>query len=593
MAKKQNVLAKLFSYITYKDKKSVKEFYIPEAEKILEHQDGNIDKDKKDLKHKTEKDRDVRKPASKTENKWRKNTEDEKADKKTISKDYDSNKEYLENRFNFPVNKDFIIREFLIADKFRAFIAYMDGMVDKTVINNFILKPLLITKKITKDDTGCHLDKILIEIIETHQSKKVTSVEDGIYDILSGNTILYVDGCEYYLSNETKGFPSRNVEKPVIEGVITGAQEGFNETLRTNISLIRKIIKNPNLTTEFIKMGKRNQNLCGIIYIEGLVNPAIVNEVKRRIKSIDADFILGDGMLEQFIEDNTFSIIPTILATERPDKTASHIIEGRVAILCEGAPFAKIVPVTISTLIHSPDDAYMRFPFGTLLRWVRLLGMFFATFLPGIYIAITNFHQEMIPTDLLIAIAKAKENVPFPTIVEVILMEASFELIREAGIRIPGIIGNTLGIIGALILGQAAVQANIVSPVLIIVVAITGLGNFSVPNVQFTLGIRLLRFAFILVGALLGFFGITALIMLAGIFFMSLKSFGVPFISPISPRTKRSKDLVLRYPIWQQERRPDAINPLDITRQSKISRKWKYEDPDYSYDREGNDDKGR
>ncbi|MHB8065702.1 MAG: spore germination protein, partial [Ruminiclostridium sp.] len=449
MEKKQNFLIKLFSYITYKDKKTVKEFYIPEVDEISK-QEKSINKQEKNSIPKEKKNRAIlKKPLSISEENDVKNAENNKADDKTISTDITQNINYIKAKFNAPTNKDIVVREFMIADKYKAFITYIDGMVDKTIINNFILRPLLKDENFKNIKEGCQLDYILKSVLETNQIRTLTNPTEAVYEILSGNTLLYADGCNYYISSDTKGFPARAVEKPVVEGVILGAQEAFNETLRTNVTLVRKIIKNPNLTTEFIKLGEKSQLQCAIMYINGLTNPAIIDEVKRRINNIDIDYSQGDGMLEQLIEDNTYSIIPTVLTTERPDRTASHIVEGRVAIIVEGSPFSKIVPVTIYTLIHSTEDAFMRWPFGTLLRCIRLIGIFFATLLPALYVAMTNFHQEMIPTDLLIAIAKAKENVPFPTIVEVLLMEISFELIREAGIRIPGVIGNTLGIIGA------------------------------------------------------------------------------------------------------------------------------------------------
>lgn len=582
MEKQSNFIFTLLSYISYKEKKPRREFTIPTAEKVK--QEKNEEKTSKDEKDGSSEDKSKDTSSAFTSSEICQPSA--KADDTDISTNIDANIAYLKKKFNAPTNIDIVIREFTIAGKYRAFISYLEGMVNSEIINNFILRPILMSEKLPQKDALCQLDFIVSSVLETNQTKTVYHHKEAVFEILSGNTLLYVDGCHYYIANETKGFPARGVEKPQIESVVTGPQEAFNETLRTNVSLVRKIIKNHSLTTEFLNVGYRNQSYYAIMYLNDVANPAIVAEVKRRMQSLDADFISGDGIMEQFIEDNTYSIIPTILTTERPDKTASHIVEGRVAILADGVPFAKIVPVTISAFLHSPEDAFMRFPYGTALRFIRYIGIFFALFLPAFYVAITKFHQEMIPTELLIAIAKAKETVPFPTIVEVMLMEIAFELIREAGIRIPGIIGNTLGIIGALILGQAAVQANIVSPVLIIIVAITGLGNFAVPNFNLAIGIRLIRFAFIIAGSALGFYGITALAMLVSIYFVNMKSFGVPFFAPIAPRTLRSKDLLIRHPVWQQEYRPDYVNALDNTRQPEISRKWIEGDPPYSEDNE-------
>ena len=586
MGKKSSLIKRAFSLLIYQKPKEVKQFYIPEV-------NGNSSKPEKENdnkntnnsnEHKEKKPKGLKKPV--TVNDLQKEEQPD-ADDKTISKKITSNKSFLEEKFNFPANKDIIIREFTVATKYKAFIAYLDGMVDRITVNNFILRPLLIRDNL-EESPDCQLEFILQSVIETNQAKKVDSPDEAIYEILSGNTLLYVDGCDFYLTNETKGYDKRGVDKPLTEGVVMGSQEAFNETLRTSVTLIRKQIKNSNLTTEFLKVGQRNKNLCAVMYIKGLTNPAIIDEVKRRIDSIKSDMVMGDGMLEQLIEDSPWSIFPTVLTTERPDRAASHILEGKVAILVEGTPFAKIVPVTLPSLMHSPEDSFLKFQYGSFIRVIRFMSAFIAILLPALYVAATNFHQEMIPTDLLIAIAKAKENVPFPTIVEVLLMEISFELIREAGIRIPGIIGNTLGIIGALILGQAAVQANIVSPVLIIIVSITGLGNFAIPNFGLAFGARLLRFIFIFAAAVLGFYGIAVAAVIVTTLQMNVKSFGVPFYS-ITPKSRKSMDVILRWPVWMQELRPDNINTLDKKNQPEISRQWTKEEPNYKYGENDND----
>lgn len=497
-----------------------------------------------------------------------------KSNSNSISTEIDTNIAFLKKAFNHPENKDFIIRRLCIADGTKAFIFYLDGMADRNTINLSILKPLL-DKSRFKDLGGKSLfDYTYDSVIETHQLKNVNTQEAAMNDVLTGNTGIFIDGFPNYILCETKGYEKRSVDKPQVEGVVKGPQEAFNENLRTNITLIRRILKNRELTTEFHDIGERNNAKCAVLYLNNLVNPAIVDEVTRRIKGISTDLIMGEGMLEQFIEDSPMSIIPTILSTERPDRTVSHLVEGKVAILAEGTPFALIVPVTIADFLHTPEDTSLRWQYGIFLRAIRLFAIFVATLLPGLYVALTTFHREMIPTDLLIAIAKARENVPFPTIVEVLLMELSFELIREAGIRIPGIIGNTLGIIGALILGQAAVQANLVSPVMIIIVAFTGLGNFAIPDFSLALGARIMRIFYIFAGAFLGFYGISLAMLVSLTLTVSLNSFGVPVFSIIAPKTRRSYDLFLRWPVWKQDLRPDYLNPLDITRQPKISRKW-------------------
>lgn len=562
-AENKGILSNILGLITYKKVDKPKDFYIPEPSEL-----------KEDYSKST--------PA-----------QEKKDTPEQITRDLKSNIAFIKSSFNAPENKDIVIRQFVIAGKHKAFLAFLEGMVNSTIINDFILRPLLKNPKVSDPSGRCHLDSILQEVIETNQANKVTNPDELIYEILSGNTALYVEGCDYFITTETKGFAKRSVGNPLIEGAVSGSQEAFNETLRTNITLIRKNIKNCNLTTEILKVGSRSQIQCAIIYIKDVTNPAIVSEVKRRISGIKTEYISGAGILDEYIGDNPKCIFPTILSTERPDKTVSHIMEGRVAILTDGVPFASIVPVTITSFVHSPEDSYFRWPFGTAVRLLRLLAIISAFFLPGLYVAITNFHQEMIPTELLIATATAKENVPFPTLLEVVLMELSFELIREAGIRIPGMIGNTLGIVGALILGQAAVQANIVSPILIIVVAVTGLSNFAIPNFTFAFAIRILRFMFIFMGALLGFYGMTILGIMVIAHFVSIKSFGVNYFAPIGPVTANTQDILMRPPLWEEEFRPDYLNTLDNTRQPEISKTWMDEDPEYSHKRRKRSDRRR
>ena len=257
------------------------------------------------------------------------------------------------------------------------------------------------------------------------------------------------------------------------------------------------------------------------------------------------------------------------------------LTEGRVAIVMHGSPFVLVVPVTSNDIMYSAEDQYLRFPYSNLLRIIRILALLMSLLLPAIFLAITNYHHEMIPTDLLLAILSAREKVPFPSVVEVFLMEISFELIREAGIRIPGPIGPTLGIIGALILGQAAVEANIVSPILIIVVAVTGLGSFAIPNFSAGFAFRILRFGFIILSAISGFLGITVGLVLMGLWMVNAKSFGVPFVSPVAPRTSGGfSDAVLKSPVWKQEKRPDYMNAKKGRKQPHISRRWINRDVD-------------
>jgi len=580
MKKQQNIISKALSLITYKKSNRPLTFVLPESNEKKEN--NKMDGQNNNSEQKPEeqfapgekkKRKFPRKPLSASQVRSKSKETDE------VRKDIDANLQEMKEQFSFPKNKDLILREFTVGRNRRAFIACLDGMADKNIINNYILRPLFNDPGINSPETEKSSNLALENIIETNDAKKLISIKKVIAEMLKGNTALYIDGLDYILTCESIGYDKRSVESPKTEGIVKGPQEGFSENLRTNISLIRRIIRNKDLVTEFFEVGEKSSTTCAVIYLQDIINPAILDEVRRRLTGIKTDFMVSSGMLEQFIEDSPFSIIPTTLSTERPDRAASHIFEGKAVIIMDGTPFAIIAPVTLNDMMHSPEDASIKWQYTTGLRLIRFLALVIATLLPALYIAITTFHREMIPTDLLIAIAKAKENVPFPTIVEVLLMELGFELIREAGIRIPGIIGNTLGIIGALILGEAAVSANIVSPILIIIVAATGLSNFAIPNYSLAFGVRISRFYFILAGVTLGFYGLALALTGYILMLVNLKSFGIPFMSIVAPRNKRSKDAIMRWPVWMQESRPDYLNTLNPKRQPEISREWAQQDP--------------
>lgn len=572
--KNQSMFKKIMSLITYRERKKVKQFSIPEvdeknedtAENNCSGPDPGVDTSKfKDFKY----------------------TKIDMYQK--IPMGLEKNIRMLEELFHIPKNKDINIKRIRISDKYNGIIVYLRGMTDIKLIDQYIIKPLLEyrienVKNQNNDEIVTEkkrLDFIQDQIVQMSRTQKYDHIKDIANEILDGNTAFYLDGEDKYLLCYTKGFQKRALDVPQIEGSIKGSQEGFNEDLDTNVSLIRKIIKNKDLVTEKLRVGSSNNNDCAIMYMDGIVNPSIVDEVKRRINSIDTDFINGSGMLEQYIQDDSWSVIPTLLSTERPDRTANYIMDGKVAIITFGTPYAIIVPVTFFLLFHTAEDNSLKWQHSLILRITRMFGLLVAITLPGIYISLANYHQEMIPTSLLIAIATSRENVPFPTIVEIIFMEISFDLIREAGIRIPGIIGNTIGIVGGLIIGQAAVQASIISPVLIIIIGFTSLGNYSIPDFNLGYGTRIFRLLFIVLGALLGFLGISIGIILLIMILSSIKSFGVPFFSITSPKTRTSNDSAFNRAVWKQELRPDPINPINLRKQPKISRRWIDEDANY------------
>jgi spore germination protein KA len=393
---------------------------------------------------------------------------------------------------------------------------------------------------------------------------------------LDGSSALLIDGSDQALIIETKGWEQRGVDRPTNEPVVRGPQESFVENFRDNTASVRRYIKDPKLVTEIFRVGRRSRTQVAVMYIRDIANVKLVEEVKHRIKSVaeTVDYIPETGTLEEYLEDHPKSLIPQMLSTERPDRLGAYIREGHVGVVMANSPFSLIIPTNFSIFLHSAEDYYLRWPFSNFIRFIRACAIFIALMLPSIYIGIVNYHQEMIPPDLLIAMTAAREAVPFPAIVEILFMEFSFELIREAGVRIPSIIGPTIGIVGALILGQAAVSASVVSPILIIIIAITALASFVVPNYNASFSVRILRFIFIILAGFLGFFGIAFGVFLLILHLVTINSFGIPFMTPIAPYKPKNKDRVIRPRAYDQPYRPLYLRPLDWIRQEKNPRRW-------------------
>ncbi|MGE5573727.1 MAG: spore germination protein [Bacteroidota bacterium] len=496
---------------------------------------------------------------------------------KPLAENLQANLDALKQVLHYGLNSDVIVREFDVptTPPTRAAIVFMEGLASKDLIDLAVLQPLMLIANLDRGLRAADvLETIERRLLPGNQVTHKDNLRGIIEGVIAGTTCLLVEGCGTALEVETKSWEHRGVSQPTAETVVHGPQEAFNETLKNNVALVRRRMRTPDLVSEVIKVGTLSRVDCAVLYVEGLVNPKLVAEVKRRINGIRADQIQDTGSLEQFIEDRPFMLAPQTLSTERPDRMAAFLSEGHVGILLDGSPFGLVAPATFWALLQSAEDYYLRWPFGTFLRLVRLAALAVAVLLPAVYIALTNFHPEMLPTDLLLAIAATRERVPFPTVVEVLVMEVSFELIREAGIRVPGVIGPTLGIVGALILGQAAVAASIVSPILVIIVAVTALGSFAVPNFNMAFAARLTRFVYIFVAAAFGFYGIAVGVFLQMLLYVNARSFGVPFMSPVAPFAQSSGDLILRYPSWSMELRPAFLQTRRRERQPEVARKW-------------------
>ena len=520
--------------------------------------------------------------------------------KQNIYPSVDVNLDYIKSRYNVLINSDIKLREFILnarGKQFKAFIIYIDGLVDTSSINDFILNPLMIKSYSNQNNEPQVVSEAIANnisvrkikrfnitdyiyecLLPQNSVKKVSSFDELVQNINSGNCALFVDTINFAFDIDIKKFAQRSISEPKNEPSVRGSQEAFVENLRTNTSLIRKNINNENLIIENITIGKTNKNNCAVCYIKDIANSSLVSEAKYRLNNLDVDYVLSSSELIQLICDDPETTLPEILTTERADKACSSLLQGRVVIIYNGSPYALILPVTLFDFFTSQEDINLNYHFSNLLKVLRAIAFFITLLLPGLYLAITIYHRELLPTELLYSIVASRVNVPFPIVVEILIMELSFELIREAGLRVPSPLGSTVGIVGALVLGEAAVSANIVSPILIIIVAITAISSFAIPDFSLGFHLRISRFAYTILGALCGFLGIGIGIFIHLITLCSLKSFGVPYLSPYMPKSNvRNNGYMLR-PVWKREKRSDFLNAKRTTVQDKISMKWRNKD---------------
>lgn len=498
--------------------------------------------------------------------------EDKKVKRDYVSDNIEENLSYLRRRFNSPLNNDVVIREISLKNNVKAFIVFYDGMVSTESVNNNIIKSLLELPYIADGKLGDELYKRFTTHSQVQTSKEMDKIVD---EINFGSCALFVDKVDTAFIFDVRAWEHRGIDKPENEQSIYGPQEAFGEMLRTNTALVRKIIKTEKLIAVGVKVGNVSKTRGVLLYIDDIANDKLVNEVKRRINGISIDYILSIEQVQMFVEDKTMLITPQTIATERPDRAARALTEGRCVLILNGSPRALIMPSNAFELTHSPSDEYLSVPFATMSRLIRLFGMFVSLLLPALYLAITLYHQEIIPTYLLYSISASRENVPFPSLVELLLMDFSFELIREAGIRMPSPIGSTLGIVGGLILGQAAVSAKIVSPIMIIIIAITGIGSFSTSDYTLGWAYRVMRLGFILLAAGLGFYGIGIGIVLYALYIGSITSFGVPFLTPsFKINNKSMVSAIMINNIWKKEKKPAFMKTKTKDSEPEISQRW-------------------
>ena len=472
------------------------------------------------------------------------------------------NIEHLDNLFTDC--QDYIGRKFKPGGKGapEVYFAYIDAMTGRELMDMTVVKRLfeMDWSKIPAEER-----KNLYETLRDRgiASADISEAEDWemiLYFIHAGDTAVFIEGCAKVIILATRGFPNRGIQSAETEVVVQGPREAFSEVMRFNTALIRRRIRDCNLRVKQSRLGRRSQTDIALMYMEDIVRPEILAEVERRLETIEIDGISDSGCVEQLIEESWLSPFPQVQLTERPDKAASSLLEGRIAIIVDNSPFVILVPVTLNVFFQASEDYYSRWQVMSITRFLRFVGAFLAVALPGLYVAIALYHPSMIPLLMVNRLAESSRAVPFPAVLEIFMLDAAFELLREAGIRIRNASGGTIGIVGGLIIGQAAVEAGLVSPIVVIIVAMTSIATFAIPSISLVYSFRLVKYGLLIMAATLGFFGLWVGLLLTLVHMASLKSFSIPYLMPFASAEMNGyqdlKDSLFRFPLFSLKKRP-------------------------------------
>lgn len=466
----------------------------------------------------------------------------------------------------FTETPDLVMRRLVIKQTGeQAALVYLEEMTDRTSINRDVLAPLQL-------ESGNPSGDFITTVGYVKPHAEWGQIKQSI---MLGSSVLFIEGRKEAFMLDTKGWPQRAIEDPQQEPSLKGAHQGFVETGSQNIAMIRRYIPNQTLKIKRYVVGKRGKTLVSILFLEDVANPAIVKKLEERIQAIDVDAIINTGELTEFIEDQPFALMPQFLTTERPDTAASQILQGRCVVVVDGSPSVVVAPVAFMSFFQTVDDYSTRWSIATFLRVLRMFAFIVAVFLPGFFISVISYHFEIIPMKLLMTLGESRGQVPFPPFVEAIIMEITLEMLREAGVRLPTPVGQTVGIVGGIVIGQAVVQAGLISNVMVIVVAFTAIASFILPNQDMVAAVRLMRFMMMILANWFGFAGMVVGMMLIVGRLITLNSVDMPYGTPLAPfRPLDWKDTFLRVPLWLMNKRPLSTKPLQVKRQGE-SRRWK------------------
>lgn len=480
-----------------------------------------------------------------------------------FSRNLEKNLKALQERLHLDVNDDVVVRRFSALGQDCALL-YVEGLSDGEQMAQHILRPMMNSPLFLSGRSAA--EQAMQNVLTVPEAESGTEVSPALDDLLRGLCLVLIDGCDQALRIDLRAYARRPVSNPRNETVVVGPHDAFNETLRDNLTLLHRRLPSPNFVCQLRKVGTETPGQAALCYLDGVCPRETVEELQRRLDGVELDYVLTSGTLEQLIEDDPYAPLPQVVGTERPDRAVSFLMEGQAVLLLDGSPRALALPVSLWHLFHAPDDSYMRWQYGTFMRLLRLLGAMVTLLLPAVFVSLVVYHPITIPMTLLTSIMQSRTNVPINLFEETLLMVAVFALINESAIRIPGMMGSSLGLVSTLILGTAAVDAGLVSPLLIIVVALSGLGSYAMPNYPLSFAFRMGQVVLLLAAGITGISGLCYAVVMLLCWVAAMESLGQPFLAPGSPRRTHNPDLLLRAPTFRQRLRTYLSNPEEMKR---------------------------
>lgn len=478
-------------------------------------------------------------------------------------RDLEKNLKTLQQRLHLDVNDDVVLRRFAALGQDCALL-YVEGLSDGEQMAQHILRPMMNSPLALAGRSAA--EQVMQSVLTVPEVESGPEVSQALDDLLRGLCLVLMDTCDQALRIDLRAYARRPVSNPRNETVVVGPHDAFNETLRDNLTLLHRRLPSPNFVCQLRKVGTETPGQAALCYLDGVCPRETVEELQRRLDGVELDYVLTSGTLEQLIEDDPYAPLPQVVGTERPDRAVSFLMEGQAVLLLDGSPRALALPVSLWHLFHAPDDSYMRWQYGTFMRLLRLLGALVTLLLPAVFVSLVVYHPITIPMTLLTSIMQSRTNVPINLFEETLLMVAVFALINESAIRIPGMMGSSLGLVSTLILGTAAVDAGLVSPLLIIVVALSGLGSYAMPNYPLSFAFRMGQVVLLLAAGITGISGLCYAVVMLLCWVAAMESLGQPFLAPGSPRRTHNPDLLLRAPTFRQRLRTYLSNPEEMKR---------------------------